>query len=294
MIRTLLRQAFRIAALAAVFAALTVDGAGAGAGDGGLLAAKTMTPKPGTVFRDCPQCPELIVVPAGIFVMGSNKTRKTEKPAHRVNFKRPFAIGRFEVTFDQWLACVAEKGCRHRPHDHNWGRKSRPVINITWDQAKNYLKWLSRKTGQTYRLPSEAEWEYVHRAGTRSKFWWGDETGSKMANCRDCESKQCCSAKDHSCCSHETKPVGTFGANPFGVFDTAGNAFEWVEDCWNADHRGAPSDGTARKTGNCRFRVIRGRSFYYFSKVSQGTYRAKNPPGVKSYWLGFRVLRELP
>jgi len=113
-------------------------------------------------------------------------------------------------------------------------------------------------------------------------------------NCRDCESKQCCSAKDHSCCSHETKPVGTFGANPFGVFDTAGNAFEWVEDCWNADHRGAPSDGTARKTGNCRFRVIRGGSFYYFSKVSQGTYRAKNPPGVKSYWLGFRVLRELP
>jgi len=207
MIRTLLRMAIGFAATVAVFAA---PGSG-GAGEGGLLAAKTMTPKPGTVFRDCPECPELIVVPAGIFVMGSNKTRKTEKPAHRVNFKRPFAIGRYEVTFDQWLVCVAEKGCRHRPHDHNWGRKSRPVINITWDQAKNYLKWLSRKTGQTYRLPSEAEWEYVHRAGTRSKFWWGDETGSKMANCRDCESKQCCSAKDHSCCSHETKPVGTFG-----------------------------------------------------------------------------------
>lgn len=241
--------------------------------------------KTGDVFRDCLNCPEMVVVPAGLFVMGSTGKRKTERPAHRVNIAKSFAVGRYEITFDEWLVCLRETACRHSPDDHKWGRSGRPVINITWHQAQNYTKWLSRKTGHRYRLPSEAEWEYVHRAGTTTDFWWGSEPGENNANCKDCKSEW--SAKSSA-------PVGSFKANPFGLFDTAGNLFEWVSDCWNPDHRGAPDTTEPRLTGNCKYRVIRGGSFYYFNKVSRSSYRAKNPPDVKSYWLGFRVVRELP
>jgi len=264
----------------------------------GLAAAKKKPaapewPQPGFVFKDCETCPELVIVPKGLFIMGLGGKGR-HGPPHRVNIKKSFAIGRYEVTFPQWLACVAEEGCRHKPHDHNWGRVGRPVINITWDQANNYLRWLSRKTGKTYRLPSEAEWEYVNRAGSTTAYWWGKTAGEGMANCRDCESRACCTAKDHSCCSHGTKPVGTFKPNRFGLFDTSGNVFEWTADCWNRNHKGAPKDGSVRTEGDCKNRVIRGGSFYYFSKVARSFYRSKNPPGVKSYWLGFRVVRELP
>ena len=248
---------------------------------------------PGTVFKDCDTCPEMVVLPAGIYIMGLGGKGR-HGPPHRVNFAKPFAVGRFEIKFTEWFACVAEEGCRHKPHDHNWGQIGRPVINVTWAQAKNYTQWLSRKTGKTYRLPTEAEWEYAARGGTTTTFWWGNDVGSKQANCRDCVSRQCCSAKDHSSCSHGTLPVGSFKPNPYGIHDTAGNVFEWTEDCWNRNHKGAPRDGSARTTGDCRNRVIRGGSFYYFNKVARSFYRSKNPPGVKSYWLGFRVVRELP
>lgn len=247
-------------------------------------AAKKDVLKPGTVFRDCPECPELVVVPAGLFIMGSNGTRKTEKPAHRVNITKPFAIGRYEVTFKEWNSCLNAGACTQDPDDHKWGKKGRPVINITWDEALTYIKWLSEKTGFRYRLPSEAEWEYAHRAGTTTDFWWGKEAGENKANCKDCKSEW--SAKSSA-------PVGSFEANPFGLFDTTANVFEWVQDCWNPDHQDAPNTTEPRMTGNCKFRVIRGGSFYYFNKVARASYRAKNPPGVKSYWLGFRVVREL-
>ncbi len=241
--------------------------------------------KAGDVFRDCTKCPELVVVPAGLFIMGSNGKRKAEKPAHRVNITKPFAIGRYEVTFSEWFACLQAKACNHNPDDHKWGRRGRPVINVTWDQAETYTKWLSEKTGFSYRLPSESEWEYAHRAGTTTDFWWGKSPGENNANCKDCKSQW--SAKSSA-------PVGSFKPNPFGLYDTAGNLFEWVSDCWNPDHLGAPKTTAPRKDGNCNFRVIRGGSFYYFNKVARASYRAKNPPGVKSYWLGFRVVRELP
>lgn len=246
----------------------------------------------GKIFRDCPSCPEMIVVPEGSYAMGFGG-KKRRGPPSRVVIKKPFAIGRFEITFDEWFACVADRGCRHRPDDHDWGAARRPVINITWAQAKNYTRWLSRKTGHKYRLPSEAEWEYAARAGTTTQFWWGDQPGEKMANCRNCESRRCCTAKDHSCCSHETLPVGSFPANPFGLYDTAGNVFEWTEDCWNRKHQGRPEDASPRLKGDCTNRVIRGGSFYYFSQVARSHYRAKNPAVVKSYWLGIRVVREL-
>ena len=245
--------------------------------------------KPGQVFRDCPECPELAVVPAGIYIMGLNGKSKKSKPPHRVNITKPFALGRFEVTFDQWQACVDDDGCKREPDDHKWGREGRPIINITWFDAKRYLEWISKKTGKTYRLPTEAEWEYADRAGTTSTWWWGDEVGNNNANCKDCKSEW----SDGGTQPHGTAPVGSFKPNPFGIHDTAANVFEWVEDCWNKSHENAPTDGTARTQGNCRYRVIRGGSFYYYSKVARADYRAKNPPGVKSYWLGFRVLREL-
>jgi len=248
------------------------------------IAAAPKSFKTGQVFKDCPNCPELVVIPAGLYMMGSNGKRKSERPAHRVSIKKPFAVGRFEVTFKEWQTCVDEGGCLHKPDDHNWGRKGRPVINVTWDQAQNYMRWISKKTRNTYRLLSEAEWEYVHRAGTTTRFWWGNEVGVNNANCKDCKSKWS---------ALSSAPIGSFEANPFGVYDTTGNVFEWVEDCWNPNHENAPKTVQARKTGDCSYRVIRGGSFYYFNKVARATYRAKNPPAVKSYWLGFRVLREL-
>ncbi len=169
------------------------------------------------------------------------------------------------------------------------GQKGRPVINVTFVDAKQYLRWISNKTGKIYRLPSEAEWEYADRGGTTTLWWWGEKVGRNHANCKDCKSKW----SDGGTLPHGSAPVGSFKPNPFGLYDTTANLFEWVEDCWNPSHRGAPSDGSARKEGNCRYRVIRGGSFYYYSKVGRAAYRAKNPPGVKSYWLGFRVLREL-
>ncbi len=241
------------------------------------------------MFKDCPECPELVVVPPGLYIMGLNATSKRSKPAHRVNIRKPFAIGRFEVKFSEWQACVDDGGCLAEPDDHRWGREGRPVINVTYFDAKRYLEWISKKTGKRYRLPSEAEWEYADRGGTTTLWWWGNKVGKNNANCKDCKSKW----SDGGTLPHGSAPVGSFAANPFGIHDTAGNVFEWVEDCWNKSHKNAPKNGAARTEGNCRYRVLRGGSFYYYSKVAKSFYRAKNPPNVKSYWLGFRVLREL-
>ena len=133
--------------------------------------------KPGDIFRDCQGCVEMLVVPAGTFDMGS--TNEYENPPHRVTIAKPFAIGKNEVTFDQWDACVADGGCKHRPDDREWGRGDRPVINVSWLDAKAFVAWLSQKTGQTYRLPSEAEWEYAARGNTNSPYWWGRDVGSR-------------------------------------------------------------------------------------------------------------------
>lgn len=240
--------------------------------------------KPGDHFHDCDVCPEMVVVPPGLFIMGLGGTTPREGPAHRVNIKKPFAIGVYETTFLEWEACVRDGGCSRNPDDHDWGRANRPVINVKFSDVQEYLAWISEKSGKQYRLPSEAEWEYAARAGTTTRFWWGDEAGQSLANCKDCGSEW--SAKS-------TAPVGSFSPNPFGLYDTMGNAFEWTADCWNKTHEGAPGDGTARWTGDCRQRVMRGGSFYYFQKVGRSSYRARNRNEVNSYWLGFRVARDL-
>jgi formylglycine-generating enzyme required for sulfatase activity len=239
-------------------------------------------PKTGEIFRDCQECPEMVVLAAGSFDMGSST--EYENPVHRVSIGKQFAIGRYEVTFEEWDRCVEEKSCKFRPDDREWGRGKRPVINVSWLDAKEFVSWLSQKTSKPYRLPSEAEWEYAARAGTNTPYWWGREVGSRQANCRECNSGT----------SQQTQPVGSYPANPFGLYDTSGNAAEWVEDCWNDNYRNAPKDGSAWTTGQCRLRVLRGGAFDSAAKYVRSTARFRYDSDVRYSANGFRVLREMP
>jgi len=236
---------------------------------------------PGHVFRDCSECSEMVVMPAGSFDMGSGSDY--EKPVHRVAIAKPFAIGRFEVTFEEWDRCVAEGGCQHRPADR-WGRENRPVMNLSWTDAKQFVRWLSQKTGKTYRLPTEAEWEYAARGGTTTTYWWGRNLGTGQANCKECGSGG----------SSQMVPVGSFKPNPFGLYDTAGNAAEWVEDCWNESYRGAPQNGSAWTTGQCSMRVLRGGAFDSQAKYVGSAARFRYDADVRYSANGLRVVRELP
>jgi formylglycine-generating enzyme required for sulfatase activity len=239
-------------------------------------------PEAGEIFRDCPECAEMVVVPAGEFSMGSTET-VYERPEHKVKIANPIAIGRREVTFDEWDQCVAAGGCKHRPDDHGWGRGNRPVIDVSWDDAQTFVAWLSQKTGKKYRLPSEAEWEYAARAGTSSPFWWGRTAGSGNANCEDCSTAP----------ARQTTPGGAFRPNGFGLYDVAGNAAEWVEDCWNDNYRGAPLDGSAWTKGQCRQRVLRGGSFAGKASLIRSAARFRYDQDVRYYGNGFRVARDL-
>jgi formylglycine-generating enzyme required for sulfatase activity len=238
--------------------------------------------KAGDVFRDCPECPEMVVVPTGEFDMGSPDL-EFEKPIHRVAIAKPFAIGRREVTFEEWDQCVAAGNC-FRADDRGQGRGERPVTDVSWRDVQAYIAWLSQKTGKRYRLPSEAEWEYAARGGTKTTFWWGRDVGNRFANCRDCGGGA----------QQQAVTTGTFAANPFGLFDTAGNAAEWVEDCWNDSYRGAPKDGAAWSSGQCGQRVLRGGSFDSQARYVRSAARFRYDADVRYYANGFRVARDLP
>jgi formylglycine-generating enzyme required for sulfatase activity len=239
-------------------------------------------PEPGEIFRDCVDCPEMVVVPAGEFTMGSGET-VYEKPEHKVVIANPFAIGRREVTFEEWDRCFAAGGCKHWPEDHGWGRGRRPVIDISWDDAQLFLSWLSQTTKRAYRLPSEAEWEYAARAGTNTPFWWGRSTGGSSAVCEDCSASP----------PRQTLPTGSMRPNGFGLYDVAGNAAEWVEDCWNEFYRGAPTDGSPWSTGQCRLRVLRGGSFGSKMSMVRSAARFRYDQDVRYYANGFRVARDM-
>ena len=188
-----------------------------------LLAEAEVGPKAGETFRDCPSCPEMVVVPAGSFVMGSPRSEVgrdgDEVLQHEVTISQPFAVGKHEVTFAEWDTCVSAGGCDgYRPDDKGWGRGSRPVIHVNWNEARSYVAWLSRKTGKEYRLLTEAEWEYAARAKTRTRYSWGDSVGRNRANCRGCGSRWD---------GRETAPAGSFAANGFGLHDMSGNVSEW-------------------------------------------------------------------
>ena len=234
----------------------------------------------GYKFKDCDFCPPLVVVPNGEFNMGSNE-HPHEKPTHKVRISRPFAIGQYEVTYAEWDRCVEAGACRYRP-EHQ-GSPDDAIGNLSWDDAATYLKWLSEKTGQVYRLPSEAEWEYAARAGSGKRFWWGDEAGSGKANCSDCGSGT----------NGQPAAVGSYTPNAFGLYDTAGNIAEWVQDCWNESYLGAPVDGSAWMKGNCGLHGLRGGSFGNKATYVRSSSRFRYDSDVRYEANGFRVLREL-
>ncbi len=244
--------------------------------------------KPGDTFTECAaNCPEMVVVPAGQFVMGSPATErghnKAEEPQHAVTIAKPFAVGKFVLTFAEWDACVAYGDCQPLS-DSGLGRGKHPVIFVDWDDAKRYVAWLSRMTGKPYRLLSESEWEYAARGGTQTAYFWGNDVGKGNANCIGCGSEW-----DHK----ETSPVDTFPPNPFGLYDMAGNVWEYVEDCVHDNYDGAPNDGTAWVTGGCESRVMRGGSWLSVPSSIRSATRTRPATSTRGGALGFRVARTL-
>lgn len=237
-------------------------------------AAANVTPEVGRVFRDCPECPEMVVVPAGQTYLASGRN---------VTIAAPFAVGKFEVTFAEWdAACVAQVGCGHRPDDRGWGRGRQPVMNVNWYDAQQYVAWLSRKTGKSYRLLSEAEWEYAAQAGSGREQL--AQPGANEANCYGCGSRW-----DNK----QTAPVGSFAANAFGLHDMLGNVWEWTADCWNPSQAGAPADGSARLSGRCSDRVLRGGSSSVLPEYASSVDRFGITAGDRYVFYGFRVARTL-
>lgn len=259
-----------------------------------LATGKFVCIKPGSgkSFKDCENCPEMVVVPAGSFKMGSNNGSMNETPVRQVTIGAPLIVGKFEVTFAEWLACYNEDGCDHKPSDQGWGRGKRPVINVSWDDiTKQYLPWLSRKSGKRYGLLTEAQWEYLARAGTRSKYAWGDSIDCTKANF-DGGSKPGCRNNPVGSFGG-TQEVGSYKSNKFGLFDTHGNVWEWVQDCYNDSYRNAPTDGSAVVTGKCDRRVLRGGSWDDVAQLVRSATRVGVAPDDRDNLFGFRVVRML-
>jgi formylglycine-generating enzyme required for sulfatase activity len=260
-------------------------------------------PAPGSAFRDCPTCQEMVVLPTGQYGMGApplNQGRPyAEGELRRVEVTEPFAIGKFEVTFDEWEACVRDKRCE-AANDEGWGRGKRPVINVSWEQAAGYAKWLAKKTGKPYRLPTEAEWEYAARAGADRGRFFNIAPGKtcEYANLYDLTGKA----------EHEyewenvpckdgfsvTAPVGSFKPNAFGLHDMLGNVWEWTEDCLSAKWRGMRNDTSALIEGDCSQRAFRGGSWLNFPPYYIYFADRYKFLGARHNDLGFRVARDLP
>jgi formylglycine-generating enzyme required for sulfatase activity len=244
--------------------------------------------KPGRVFRDCAECPQMVVMPAGSFTMGSpareSGRNDSEGPQRRVTIARPFSVGRYEVTFAEWDACVSDGGCSYAPHDGSvgfgpgFGRGKHPVINVSWDDTRQYLSWINGKVGkQVYRLLTEAEWEYAARAGTRTPYAFGAAISESLAQFS----------------ANRTAPVGSFPPNELGLSDMHGNVSEWVQDCWNSSYKRAPTDGSAWTTGECGRRVVRGGAWMHPQRYLRAAYRDASPTDARAYLLGFRLARTL-
>jgi formylglycine-generating enzyme required for sulfatase activity len=248
----------------------------------------------GSAFKDCDSCPEMVVVPAGRFLMGAAKEEKghqpAEEPQREVVVPAPFAVSKTEVTFDEWETCGLEGGCAHsRPEDSGWGRGRRPVIYVSYDDAKAYVEWLRQKTGKAYRLLSEAEWEFAARGGTSTPFAGGDTLAPTQANF---DASSSTTNKRPGEYQGTTVEAGTFPPNPYGLHDMEGNVFEWVEDCWNKTHAGAPAD-TSPRGGDCTRRVAKGGAWYYEADFARPSARMSFPKGARHNVIGFRVARPL-
>ncbi len=234
----------------------------------------------GAGLKDCEFCPEMVEIAPGSFTLGSNSGNDNERPATKVTIQKPFAIGRHEVTVGEWAFCVEDGGCSYKPKKNAGQSDQDPMRNLSWLDAMEYVNWLSKKTGRPYRLPSEAEWEYAARAGTTTRFWWGDNVGQGQVDCKDCGSDWV---------RKNPPKAASFAANPFGLHDTSGSVWEWTADCWSKSHDGAPRDGSVRESADCRQRVLRGGSWRnepeYLSSASRFNYDAN----VRYLVNGFRV-----
>jgi formylglycine-generating enzyme required for sulfatase activity len=245
--------------------------------------------EPSAVWRDCTDCPEMVSLQAGQFLMGSHVTedehKVEEEPQRKVKIAA-FAMGRYEVTYAEFDVCVNDGACPRSPSDQKQGRGRKPVTDVSWNDAQYYVKWLSKKTGKTYRLPSEAEWEYAARAGTKTPYFWGKDP-SKISH-----------YAHHTADPDASVPVGQFKANPFGLYDVYGNVAEWVEDCWNAKngYQGAPNDGSPRggSDADCFSRVLRGGSWDWPTEMYRSAFRGHFHLTARTSRFGFRVARKLP
>jgi formylglycine-generating enzyme required for sulfatase activity len=217
---------------------------------------------------------EMVWLPGGSFTMGSDDD-PSEKPVHRVSVK-PFAISKFPITAREWNACAEAKAC---PFVSN-SRDDAPITNVSWRDAKQFVAWLSDTTQKEYRLPSEAEWEYAARGGTRTKYWWGDQFQKGMANCRNCLDAPV---------GEQPAKVGSFGANPFGLYDMGGSVDQWVEDCWSKNYQSAPTDGSPRSDGDCLSRVIRSGSWRNDAASARPANRDRYDAVVRYPTHGFRI-----
>ena len=224
----------------------------------------------------------MVSVPAGTFRMGdlNGDGYDDEKPVHTVTVPA-FRLGKYEVTFDQWEACLADGGCNgYSPHGWYLGG-NRSVRGLSWYDARSFIDWLNRKTGGNYRLPTEAEWEYAARAGSDTKFSWGNDVGNNQANCDSCGSQW-----DNG----RTAPAGSFPANAWGLHDMHGNVWEWVQDCWNDSYEGAPTDGSAWESGDCSQRVVRGGDISASPWYMRSAYRSATDRSSRQR--GFRLARD--
>lgn len=251
------------------------------------LAALATKPVEARSFRECDAgCPEMVVIPAGKFIMGSPESEEwhnqNEGPLHEVTIAKPFAVGKFTVTFDEWDACTAAGACGEAL-DSGWGRGNRPV-NVNWDEAHRYVGWLSRVSGKPYRLLSEAEWEYSARAGTTTRYWWGNEIGEGNANCDGCKSQWD---------GKQTAPVNSFKPNPFGLYQTQGNVWQWVQDCYKGDYEDAPRDGSANPAVDCADRVLRGGAWIFAPRNLRAAQRVGVHSDFGASFFGFRLARKI-
>lgn len=256
-------------------------------------------PRPGTTFRDRlrdgGEGPLMVVIPAGSFLMGSPPDEPEgaadEGPQHPVRIARPFAMGVHAVTFDDYDRFAAATGAA-LPEDEGWGRASRPVINVSWDDARAYCAWLTRQSGKSYRLPSEAEWEYACRAGTTTPFHFGARLSTEQANFDGNYSYNGSAEGEYR---EQTIPVGSFPPNAFGLYDMHGNVWEWCQDAWHESYDGAPQGGSAWESEAVDSRMLRGGSWYDYPWSCRAADRSFFfPPDFRDSNIGFRVCRGSP
>jgi len=238
----------------------------------------------GQSYKDCKTCPEMVVVPSGSYTSYSRKNISSTSLQQKIIFQNSFSLSKFEITFNEWDECVKNRQCSQIPDDHKWGRGMRPVINVKYSDIIQYLGWLSKLTGYTYRLPSESEWEYAAMADNRNIYSQETRFKKGLGNCRDCETKWS---------GIKSAPVGQFPPNSFGLHDMLGNVFEYVQDCWTKNRTPPPANGLPLVWENCPSKVIKGGAWYYLSKAAHPSFRARNNINFASYILGFRALGEI-